>query len=358
MTATSTGRTYLPFLDVTRILAVFGVVVIHVVGGAVEAGEVGPAVVTVDMALVAAVPIFIMMSGALSLSPAAHRSGTREFLRRRAVRIVPATVVWSALYLVVIHSMVSGVPIASGDEVLDRMVTGKTYTHLYFLFAIAGLYLITPVLQAFLVGDERRRSWIVGTTAAAWAVAVMAAGQAASLGLSSTVPVTAGTFTFFLLYAGYYVLGRAVLVAPIPRWAGVLGLTTVPGFVALVTWLYLAGPADAGEGEASLWRAILAPSPFSLPVIVYSVVLMASVSSLCANWQVSERTERILRTLGNATFGIFLAHFAVIVVLRATFPALDSYDLGPMAITWTITAVASTLIALIGQRTPVLRLVF
>src|SRR5699024_6736297 len=60
-------RTYLPYLDVTRILAVLGVVAIHVVSGGVADGEVGIAVTALDMALKVAVPIFFMMSGALSL---------------------------------------------------------------------------------------------------------------------------------------------------------------------------------------------------------------------------------------------------------------------------------------------------
>lgn len=346
-------RTYLPFLDVTRILAVLGVVVIHVVGGGVGAGEAGLGIVALDMAFKCAVPIFFMMSGALSLDPRAHRHGPAEFLRRRMTRVVPALVVWSAFYLVVIRGLVSGSPVGSFAELVDLIITGETYTHLYFLFAIAGLYLITPLLASFLADDEGRRSWIVGLFAASWTVLVTVAGQAGGRGSISMVPVAAGSLTFFLLYTGYFVLGRAVLVKPIPRWAGALGLVTVPGFIALITWLFV-----ASRGAAPTWVAVLAPVYGSLPVVAYSVVLMASVSSLCAGWRVSERTERRLRTLGNATFGIFLVHFAVLVELREVFPVLDVYDVGPMALTWTLTVLLSTVIALIGQRTPLLRRIF
>lgn len=352
-------RTYLPFLDVTRILAVLGVVAIHVVGGAVGDGEASPAVVALDMGLVVAVPVFLMMAGALNLDPRAHRHGPAAFLHRRAVRIVPAMVVWSAFYIVVIKGMVSGVPVESVGEVVDMVITGRTYTHLYFLFAIAGLYLIAPVLAAFLAPDERRRSWVLGLLAAAWTVAVSMTGQLGSLGVTTTVPVASGTMTFFLLYTGYFVLGRAVLVAPVPRWAGVLGLLSLPGFVALVTWLYVAGPNYAGaDGTSPTWVSLLAPTYASLPVHLFALVLMASVASLCPAWRVGPRTERVLRVLGTATFGIFLVHFAVMVVLRAAVPALDTYYPAAMAVTWTVTVLVSTVIALIGQRVPVLRLVF
>lgn len=350
---------YLPYLDVTRIVAVLGVVGVHVIGGGVDAHEVGIATVALHMALKAAVPIFFMMSGALSLAPRAQRQGPGEFLRRRARRIVPALVIWSAFYLVVVRGAISGAPVESFGELMDLLVSGETYTHLYFLFAIAGLYLITPVLASFLSEDEGRRSWVVGLIAAVWAVLTVSASQAGGSGIISTVPLTAGTLTFFLLYTCYYVLGRAVLVAPIPRSAAVVGLLLCPALVVGVTYVYVNSTGGL-EGNAPVepWAAVLAPLYSSLPVVVYSVTLMASVSSLCSRWRVSERTASTLRALGEATFGIFLVHFAVLVILRSMFPELQDYDAGPMAVTWTVTVLVSTVIALAGKRTPLLRVIF
>lgn len=350
------GRTYLPYLDVTRVVAVLGVVGIHVVAGGVGEGIVGTPVVALDMALVAAVPVFFMMAGALGLDPRAHRRGPGDFLRRRALRIIPATIIWSAFYIVVIRGLVSGVG-TSPEGVLDMMITGQTYTHLYFLFAIAGLYLVAPVLQPFLATNEGTRSWLLGLLACAWTVLVMGIGEAAERGAGDSVPLQLGTFTFFLAYLGYFVLGRAMLVRPIPRPVAVAGLLTLPGFVALLTWLFLATAADGASDAPSVWAGVLAPSYVSLPVVAYSVVLMASVSSLFRSWRVTEGTATVLRTLGNATFGVFLVHFAVLVVLRAAIPALDNYQSIPMLITWTVTVLVSGAVALLGRRVPGLRLI-
>ena len=357
--SSSPAQGYLPYLDVTRIAAVLGVVGVHVLGGGVGAHEVGIVLVAVHMSLKAAVPIFFMMSGALSLDPRAQRHGPRSFLVRRAKRIIPALVVWSAFYLVVIRGAVSGQPVSSVGELTILILTGETYTHLYFLFAIAGLYLITPVLAPFLAEDEGRRSWLLGLAAAAWTILVVSTSQAGGSELVPVIPVAASSLTFFLLYTCYYVLGRAVLVAPVPRSAAVAALLLSPVLVVVTTWIYLrsAGGLD-GDAPVEPWAAVLAPLYGSLPVVVYSVVLMASVSSLCRRWRVSERTERILRTLGAASFGIFLVHFAVLVVLRALVPALQVYDAVPMAVTWVATVVISTGIALVGQRVPVLRIIF
>lgn len=356
-TQRSTERTYLPYLDVTRILAVLAVVGIHVVGGGVSSGEVGVAVVALDMALVAAVPVFFMMAGALSLDPRAHRGGPGEFLRRRAVRIVPAMVVWSVFYIVVIRGIVSGLEVST-DIVLAMVVTGQTYTHLYFLFAIAGLYLLAPLVQPFLAEAEGRRAWTLGLVASAWTLLVMGIGQAAKAGTGPQIPLQLGTFTFFLAYLGYFVLGRAMLVRPIPRTVAVVALLAVPGLIALTTWLYVVSAADAADGEPSTWSAVLAPSYVSPTVMVYSIVLMAAISGLFHSWRVPARTAQILRTLGNATFGVFLVHFAVLAVLRTAVPALGSFDPLPMLVTWTVTVLVSGVVALVGQRIPLLRLIF
>lgn len=355
-TPRSTERTYLPYLDVTRILAVLAVVGIHVVGGGVSSGEVGVAVVALDMALFAAVPVFFMMAGALALDPRAHRGGPAEFLRRRAMRIVPAMVVWSAFYIVVIRGLVSGLEVST-DIVLAMVVTGQTYTHLYFLFAIAGLYLLTPLIHPFLAQAEGRRAWTLGFVASAWTLLVMGIGQAAKAGTGPQIPLQLGTFTFFLAYLGYFVLGRAMLVRPVPRTVAVVALLAVPGLIALTTWLYVVSAADAVDGEPSAWSAVLAPSYVSPTVMVYSIVLMSAVSSLFRSCRVPEGTAAVLRTLGNATFGVFLVHFAVLVVLRAAVPALDTYQTLPMLITWTVTVLVSGAVALLGHRVPGLRLI-
>lgn len=347
------AREYLPFLDVTRILAVVGVIAIHVIGGAVSGGTAGIGLIALDMALIAAVPVFIMMAGALSLDPRAHRHGPGVFLRRRAARILPALIVWSVFYVVAIRMVVGGQEITAQD-VLQMAVDGDAYTHLYFLWVVAGLYVTAPVLAAFLAPAEGRRAWIVGLMACAWTVAVMAAGQLENIGDLEHAPVSGGAMTYFLLYLGYFVLGRAMLVRPIPRWAAVLGLASVPVLVGVVTALYGLRSAQADAGGIGPFVAMLAPSYVSLPVVLYAVVLMASICALCREWRVPERTARVLRTLGNATFGVFLVHFAVLAVLRAI-PALAPFETGPMLVCFAVTAVVSSAISIIGARIPGLR---
>ena len=351
-------REYVPSLDVIRIVAILGVVAVHVVGGGVEEGSVGVGVVALDQAASAAVPVFLMMAGALNLHPAAHRQGPGVFWRKRAVRIVPALVVWSAFYMLVIG------PIAGADmslgTAIDQVITGKTFTHLYFLWAIAGLYVIAPVVAPFLharEGEEGRRAWGLGLLACAWTALAFAVPyltrQPSLTGLDEHRPIEPGSLTYWMAFAGYFVIGRAAIVAPVRRRAAILALSLTPFAVVALTWLYEAGRDDGG---GLLVRA-LRPDYSSPSVMVYALLLFLGVASLTGSWRVGPRTQVWLRTLGNATFGVFLVHVAVLVLLRQV-PALEGYALWQMALVYLVTVPVSFAVSLVAQRVRGLRLVF
>ncbi len=90
-------------LDALRLLAIAAVVAIHVFGLLVSAGRRGSphwwGAVVIDIGLTWAVPVFVMISGALVLAPRAHAAGPAVFYRKRFARIVPALLVWHLVYL-------------------------------------------------------------------------------------------------------------------------------------------------------------------------------------------------------------------------------------------------------------------
>jgi surface polysaccharide O-acyltransferase-like enzyme len=356
------AREYLPVLDVLRITAILGVVVVHDVGGGVEEGSVGIWVTALDMAASAAVPVFLMMTGALNLHPAAHRRGPRAFWHRRAVRVVPALVVWSAVYMLVVDPL-AGADLTLGTA-LEDVITGKTAVHLYFLWAVIGLYVLAPVLAAFLHAgdDEGRRAWWTGLLASAWTVLAFAipyltAGPTdggALEGLSQHRPVEPGALTYALAFAGFFVIGRAALVSPVGRRLAVALLVLCPLLVAAQTAVYEASRAES----APLLIAVLRSDYTSPLVVVYSIALFAAILSLARSWRVGPRAQRVLRTLGDAIFGVYLVHFAILVLLRQL-PFMDGYyALWQMALAYVIVVPVSFAISLVAQRIPGLRLIF
>ena len=344
--AAAGGRRYSPLLDVVRIVAVAGVVTVHVIADHLDSGST-VAMHVLRSLLSTAVPAFIMISGALNLAPAAMRDGSARFLGRRLRRLVPATVVWTVFY-----AGVMGILLSDGfpnwhQEILD-LLTASSYPHLYFLPLVLGLTVITPVVAAY-VGDSGHRAWICGAVATGWTLVVMAMPTlTAGLLEEPLVPLELGLFTYFLPYIGYYVLGRAAWAAPVGhRGALWLLLGAVPLTTGVTVWAYLSRLTDTPPGQ------FLLPTYVAPTVMLLSLTLVIALMALGRDWTVPEGTERVLRRVGDATFGVFLVHFAVLMGLRELGWPEESV-LTVTALLVVVTA-ASFAISLLGKQVPGLR---
>ncbi|WP_407444012.1 acyltransferase [Fibrobacter sp.] len=100
------------------------------------------------------VGVFIMISGAFMLSPK-YPHTPQKILRHNLVRILILLVVWVCIYGVV-DAIREGVHngLGIGESVVNILAAPLDLfvappTHLWFLYAIAGLYVITPALRVF-----------------------------------------------------------------------------------------------------------------------------------------------------------------------------------------------------------------
>ena len=101
----ATPPSRLAYIGYLRVLAILGVVAIHVAGLTV----IRPALSHTTVWWVAealnqctrwAVPMFVMVSGALVLRPSAMEVPLGRYYRKRLGRIVPALVAWHVVYIV------------------------------------------------------------------------------------------------------------------------------------------------------------------------------------------------------------------------------------------------------------------
>lgn len=125
-----------------RINSVCGVVAIHTFGPSTADIELrGSAYWWIALVMSAGaiwtVPVFVMLSGALSLTTRAHAHGAAGFYAQRARRIIPAIVAWNLVYLVgmrmfVLHQQLSL------HSIVQLLLNATVYPHLYFLWLISG----------------------------------------------------------------------------------------------------------------------------------------------------------------------------------------------------------------------------
>ncbi len=142
--------------DLIRSLAILWVVVIHVADLVVRKwhhipdtwwhiGNVFGASTRV------AVPLFVMLSGALLLG---RKESYKEFAQKRLVRILLPLLVWSIIYF--LYRMGYHGKEISWQKALTTLLKGKAYFHLWFFYMLAGLYLMTPLLRIFVQHAQKR----------------------------------------------------------------------------------------------------------------------------------------------------------------------------------------------------------
>ncbi len=144
------------FLDVLRVLATCAVVLMHVLTGATDVTDASivpeyrSLLLSVMDLVTWCVPIFLLISGYLFLNP--ERTLTypvmvKKYCRRIALAILLFGVPYAASELVVAEKSFRVMMI---PEALKMTLTGHTWSHMWYLYLILFLYLITPLLKKVL----------------------------------------------------------------------------------------------------------------------------------------------------------------------------------------------------------------
>lgn len=143
------------YLDILRVLSIFAVMVLHV--AALDWYDyplrtMGWEALNFYHAVTRfCVPILFMVSGALFLSPNRQVS-LRHLWSKNIFRIVTAFIFWSAVYLpVIFYKYRLGLLTPKDGDIVallwDVFVDGRY--HLWFLYAIIPLYVLTPFMRLF-----------------------------------------------------------------------------------------------------------------------------------------------------------------------------------------------------------------
>lgn len=204
------------FLDVLRVLATCAVVLMHVLTGATDVTDASivpeyrSLLLSVMDLVTWCVPIFLLISGYLFLNP--ERTLTypvmvKKYCRRIALAILLFGVPYAASELVVAEKSFRVMMI---PEALKMTLTGHTWSHMWYLYMILFLYLITPLLKKVL------RVLPVWGVAAVMAVIFLGSSVAPFLNKVldvNSIPVLPDGGVYFLYYlCGYLFTVREVRV--------------------------------------------------------------------------------------------------------------------------------------------------
>ncbi|WP_323097600.1 acyltransferase [Intrasporangium sp. YIM S08009] len=303
-------RPDLAWISWLRFVAIAAVVTIHTVSSnAVEPGARdtlrGTTAIYLDVLGVFAVPVFVMLSGALLLDPTRYQ-GPREFLRKRALRLVPAVVFWHVWYFLV-RRLLLDQDLGLG-EAAALALSGKLYTALYFFWIVLGLAALTPFLIPFVAQATRRQVLVVGTLGCL----MMAVSQATALWRDTPDAFVETAWTWWIPYLGYFLLGWALRGVVLRGRTLVGALVVVVALGALMPWQWR-------NPEAPKWLETMSPAGYySLTAMLYAVALFLLFQGLIRrngplHRLASPRMSSLARTLGDATMGVFALHLTILL---------------------------------------------
>ncbi|HXS47848.1 MAG TPA: acyltransferase family protein [Solirubrobacterales bacterium] len=288
------------FPDIAKIAAIVAVVTVHV---AIRPNE-GFHVLTdlawlgttaVETAMRWCVPLFVMVSGMLLVTPRTAEQAPGDFYRRRAARVAVPLIGWT-LFARVFNEL-HAVP-ASLEEHIQAIYVGAPYYHLYFLFVIAGLYLVTPLLARAISALSERQLAIT-------AISALTLGFLWG-GLPPWLPSTgSNAFSQFAPFVGYFLAGCWLVRVQLNRYV-------VPVSVAVFAVLLAASTVGTyffvSTHGLELGRYLY--GYLSPPVILMSICVFLVLRVLVERREAQGpiRHIRALHFVGEATFGIFLIH--------------------------------------------------
>lgn len=272
-----------------RAMGALAIVVLHVfvtVHHACDHAALGVVRMTVENALAVvlsrwAVPVFFMMSGALMLDP------------RRAL---PWDKVWKHVWRMLFVLLTFGFAFCLIEVYLDygaltprvaqlafvNLLRGKSWDHLWFVYAMAGFYLLTPMLRPFVAQASERELRLVVIAMVALLQGVNTLGMLMDTPLWMPLGLPVNLMWYVLGYYAhtYLALDRRFAAA---------------GLASLALMLVVRVTLDQS------WVGL----PEYLPVVPYALMVFLAFEA----WlEVPIEGHRIMALLSDYSFGIYLVH--------------------------------------------------
>jgi len=251
------------------------------------------------------VPLFVILSGALLLQPCKTNEPIRVFLKKRFDRIGFAFLFWSAVYLLWAF-LVTQTPVTLNNIVEGTLYSlfSGSYYHFWFLYLIAGLYLLTPILRKIVSCKDPN---IIRYLIVLWFidVAVIPLIQLITgYSLNDTVFVVGG-------FIGYFVLG--IYLQRVKIRSSILHLLFFLSFLFTIISTWFLHFHFHAIDQTHFFFGYL-----SINVILASVTMFLLLSKLKANWSrnLHPFINRVVHAIGKNTLPIYMFHLIVMETLQ------------------------------------------
>lgn len=329
------------YLDVLRVLSMLSVVFLHTAAGTLRANY-GSSVWHFANALTslmsASVPIFFMISGALLLR--SHKTLSVQYtLAKRVPRVLIPFLVWSliaiAYYLFVSWRITGSPDVSAALNRLAHLPAKPTTIHLWFMYALIPLYIISPLIKSLI--DSMGRSQVLYAMAL-WAVFSSLLPTTAALlpkSFSSLVILdTKYNLSFLAGYAGYFIAGYYLMV-----WQRRISARLLWSIIVIDTVCISVGTwwkTGALGTYAELFKTYS-----GLYVLVLSCALFLLCKELLRERALDGFMGGAVRFLAPLAFGVYLIHNLLVDLVSRIVPWFPAGSVPIMLVSYIVVLAAS-----------------
>lgn len=258
-----------------------------------------------------AVPIFVMISGALMLNP--QRNVTSKKLFSKILNLLVVLWIWSLFYAV-FDPQEEGRII----EKLELMFLG--HFHMWYLYMLVGLYLILPILRAFIENKKIVKYFLILSLIFSFIlpdiIYICKQTQMSVLCIFADISqriLDDIDFTFAIGYVFYFVLGyylsKVELNKKIRLLIYILGIV---GFVATFLLTYF---VSVSEGRTT----DIFYSNFSVFVMLEAVAVFVFAKYELVKIKLNNTVSILIDKIVACSLGVYLVHMFVLDMLDKLF---------------------------------------
>lgn len=289
--------------DLIRIIAIFAVIAIHVD----TFGSYWNAIPWIDWwaahiysAIISfAVPILFILSGYLLLD---KQEDDWIFFSKRFSKVVIPLFAWSMIYTIFAHNY--DIFSIFTVEFVQRFLANDIFYHMYFLYFIIGLYLITPLLRRILTHASMYDVWYFLIL---WFIFTPVKQLIGFFGYNIGIPVEAATGNI-----GLYLTGYAIKKTRITNRVKYLLWITIATVLTVMIFGSYTMSLNSGKLNTFLISTSITETTYAACLFILLRETLENVTFKMPYIKI----EKVITVIAEASMGIYLIHPMLLYYIR------------------------------------------
>lgn len=256
-------------------------------------------------------PLFLLIAGYISLN---KKESLLSTLKTRVLDLLLPLIAWTVIYFVYNRTVNDS---NTAFSLLDLLST-PAYGHLWFIYTLILLFLVTPLLNTFIQnGSQKRINYIIAVWFALASVYMLFDNFKETV-LENQATPTPSNIDMVVYLSGFYIIG------------GVVRRYKLSPKVTIAAIIFILSAVLTAVMGYSLSKSIGQPNDiflfYSAPTIV-TLALSCFFMLLNAPLQFSRRINLVIRNLARLSVGVYFVHMLVLeTLLRLCSISFDNYS--------------------------------